>query len=67
MRILSRVMVSMVMAGAMMLVAGPAHAADANADYGQHVRHCAQQHGFNGDHHPGMHQGKSGWDPAHLC
>lgn len=67
MRILSRGVVSLVMAGAMMLVAGPAFAASANADYGQHVRHCAQEHGFNGDHNPGLHQGKSGWDPTHVC
>ena len=32
------------------------------ADYGQHVRVCAQTMGFTGEHNPGMHQGFSGWD-----
>lgn len=67
MRNLSRVLVSLVGAGAMALIASPAHAADANADYGQHVRHCTQHMGFNGEHNPGMHQGQSSWDPAHEC
>lgn len=67
MRVLSRAVVSLVMAGAMMLVSAPAFAASANAGYGQHVRHCAQEHGFTGDHNPGLHQGKSGWDPTHVC
>jgi len=30
--------------------------------FGQHVRACAQQVGFSGEHNPGMHQGRSGWD-----
>ncbi len=30
--------------------------------FGQHVRVCAQQVGFNGDHNPGMHHGAAGWD-----
>ena len=64
---LSRVLVSLVSAGAMLLVATPAQAANANADYGQHVRHCTQHMGFSGDHNPGKHQGKSGWDPTHMC
>ena len=65
---LSRVLVSVVSAGALLVVATPAHAANANADYGQHVRHCTQHMGFSGDHNPGMHQGKSGWDdPMHMC
>lgn len=46
------------LAGATTLIAGPAQAADSNADFGQHVRMC---------HNPGMHQGKSGWDhPSHT-
>ncbi len=28
--------------------------------FGQHVSQCAQTHGFNGDHNPGMHRGHSG-------
>jgi hypothetical protein len=50
-----------------LLLAGPAQAASENADYGQHVRNCAQTMGFDGTHNPGMHQGKSGWDPSHAC
>jgi hypothetical protein len=33
----------------------------AAGDYGQHVRQCAQEHGFDGSHNPGMHRGASGW------
>jgi hypothetical protein len=32
------------------------------AEYGQHVRSCAQTMGFTGEHNPGMHDGFSGWD-----
>ena len=64
---LSRVLLSLVSTGALVLVAAPAYAASDAADFGQHVRHCAQHMGFSGDHNPGMHQGKSGWDPTHAC
>ena len=50
-----------------LLLSGPAQAASENADYGQHVRTCAQTMGFDGTHNPGMHQGKSGWDAGHQC
>ena len=30
--------------------------------FGQHVRDCAHQVGFNGQHNPGMHHGAAGWD-----
>ena len=33
-------------------------------EFGQHVRQCAQEHGFNGSHNPGMHRGAAGWHPA---
>lgn len=56
-----------VLAGTGPLVASPAQAADSNADFGQHVRACAQTMGFDAMHNPGMHQGKSGWDPSHTC
>jgi hypothetical protein len=37
-------------------------------DYAEHVRMCQQEMGFSGTHNPGvMHQGFSGWDPAHTC
>lgn len=32
------------------------------SDYGHHVVSCAQTHGFDGTHNPGMHQGFAGWD-----
>ena len=56
-----------VVASSGLLLAGPAQAADSNADFGQHVKACAQTMGFDGTHNPGMHQGKSGWDPGHTC
>lgn len=55
------------LAGSGLLVAVPAQAADSNADFGQHVTMCAQTMGFDAMHNPGMHQGKSGWDPTHTC
>ena len=36
-------------------------AASVQAEFGSHVAHCAQTHGFDGDHNPGVHQGRSGW------
>lgn len=36
-------------------------------DYGQHVRMCAQDVGFDGSHNPGMHTGISDWDRTHAC
>lgn len=36
-------------------------------DYGQHVRMCAQDIGFDESHHPGTHTGFAGWDPTHAC
>jgi hypothetical protein len=34
----------------------------APANFGQHVRQCAQTMGFSGQHNPGMHDGAAGWD-----
>lgn len=52
-------------AGVLTVGAGtPAVAAD---DFGNHVSTCAQTMGFSGDHNPGMHQGRRGWDPDHTC
>ncbi len=62
-----KVMAVLALAGAGQLVAGPAQAADSNADFGQHVRTCAQTMGFDGMHNPGLHQGISGWDPSLTC
>ena len=67
MRKIMKVMAVVSLAGSGLLVAAPAQAADSNADYGQHVRNCAQTMGFDGTHNPGMHHGKSGWDPDHTC
>ena len=41
--------------------------AAADGDFGDHVITCAQTVGFSGDHNPGMHQGRHGWDPTHTC
>lgn len=52
---------------ALTLVPGVASAAadPAANDFGQHVTHHAQQQHFDGDHNPGIHQGKSGWAAHH--
>ena len=53
----------MVLALAVPLVSSPAWASPrAGAEFGQHVRECAQQVGFSGEHNPGMHRGAVGWD-----
>ena len=67
MRKLFRATAVLALAGAGALAAGPAQAADANSDYGHHVSNCAQTMRFDGTHNPGMHQGKSGWEPGHMC
>jgi hypothetical protein len=60
-----RIVVATALAGATVVLAGPAPASAnqaAGADFGQHVRICAQAMGFTGEHNPGMHQGYAGWD-----
>ena len=47
-----------------LLLPAPASAAD---DFGQHVAVCAKDMGFTGDHNPGMHQGRAGWDREAQC
>lgn len=59
-----RIAVGAAMVSAAFVFATPAqaHAAPAGAaDFGQHVRTCAQVMGFAGDHNPGMHHGHAGW------
>ncbi|MGC5583150.1 hypothetical protein ACPYOC_02255 [Ornithinimicrobium sp. W1665] len=47
-----------------LLLAGPAQADGDNSAFGQHVQmHAKGDMGFDGSHNPGMHQGKSGWEP----
>ena len=61
-----RIMMVVALAGSGLLLAGPA-LADEDAAFGQHVRmHAQGEMGFDGAHNPGMHQGKSGWDPDHT-
>lgn len=67
MRKLFRATAVLALAGAGVLAAGPAQAADAGSDFGQHVSSCAQSMGFDGTHNPGMHEGKSGWEPGEMC
>lgn len=50
-----------------LLTAAPAQAASVSADFGQNVATCAQTMGFTGAMNPGVHDGKSGWDPSHDC
>jgi len=49
------------------LFANPLSPANADPDFGQHVRNCAQVMGFDGTMNPAMHSGYAGWDPAHPC
>ena len=59
-----RIAVAAAVAGAALVLATPAaaHADRATgADFGQHIRTCAQTMGFTGDHNPGMHHGYAGW------
>lgn len=44
-----------------------AASASTGQDFSQHVRDCQQSMGFDGTMNPGMHQGRSGWDPSHVC
>lgn len=60
-----RISVAAASATAALVMVTPAAAqADpsSGADFGQHVRMCAQIMGFTGSHNPGMHQGYTGWD-----
>ncbi|GAB4099938.1 hypothetical protein [Sinomonas halotolerans] len=67
MRMPMKLMIVVPLASAGLFAAGPAVAADPNADFAQHVRMCVETMGFDGTHNPGMHEGKSGWDPLHIC
>jgi hypothetical protein len=67
MRKLCRATAVLALAGAGMLAAGSAQAAAADSDFGQHVSTCAETTGFDGTHNPGMHEGRSGWEPGHTC
>ena len=60
-----RLAVAAAVASATIGVATPAAALandTAGADFGQHVRSCAQTMGFTGAHNPGMHQGFANWN-----
>jgi len=63
--------IAIVATTAIAIVITPAAAwADTGAtgrDFGDHVVHCAQTMGFDGQHNPGMHQGFAGFDPTHTC
>jgi hypothetical protein len=53
--------------GATVVTAAPATAAVPQDDYASHVFNCQQEHGFDGVMNPGMHEGRSSWDPDHSC
>lgn len=44
-----------------------AASASTGLEFSQHVRECQRHMGFDGKMNPGMHQGRSGWDPVHVC
>lgn len=52
---------------AFIITTGFAAPANATDDFGQHVRDCAQTHGFDGEMNPGMHQGRYGGVPSMTC
>lgn len=49
------------------VAAAPASAVTPQDEYASHVVTCQRHHGFDGVMNPGMHQGRSGWDPDHSC
>lgn len=66
-RVASRLVPAVLAAAIVGLVASAPAQAASGRDFSEHVRACQQEMGFNGMHNPGMHQGFSGWDPAHAC
>ena len=63
-RLTTRIAVALAALAGLAVGAGTPAAADT---FGQHVRHCAQTVGFDGEHNPGMHRGLAGWSPEHFC
>ncbi len=61
--------VGLLLAAAIVAVGSVTGAASTSTgqDFSQHVRDCQQSMGFDGTMNPGMHQGRSGWDPSHVC
>jgi len=59
----------LLLAGVLVSLGGITGAASAstNHDFSRHLRDCQQSMGFGGTMNPGMHQGRSGWDPTHVC
>ena len=64
MTLVARIAAAVAIAAALVIAAPTAALANepSGAEYGQHVRHCAQTMGFTGEHNPGMHRGFAGWD-----
>lgn len=63
MRIVQRLTAATVVAAVLVLAAPATAQAATGADYGDHVRMCAQLMGFTGDHNPGVHHlGYAGWN-----
>lgn len=55
------------LAAVAILTGGSAAPAGADGGFGDHVRHCAQTLGLDGERNPGMHEGASNWTPDHTC
>ena len=64
---LPRILGAAVAAVGLSVALSPSASPSAGAEFGQHVRSCAQGMGFDGTHNPGMHTGYAGWDPDHVC
>ncbi|NNF54006.1 MAG: hypothetical protein HKN03_06125 [Acidimicrobiales bacterium] len=56
-----KLIATVAVSAALMLVPAAASAAGPEANFGSHVSQHAQTHGFSGTHNPGVHQGVSGW------
>lgn len=67
MRTGKRALGASVAGAALTVLTGLTLPATAAEDFGQHVRTCAQGMGLDGQMNPGMHQGRSGWDPSMTC
>ena len=56
-----------VLAVGLSLTTAPSASAGTGPEFGHHVQSCVKAMGFDGTHNPGMHTGKAGWDPSHVC
>ncbi len=69
MKVTTTAAAGLVLAGALVALGAFTGTASASTghDFSEHVRDCQHVMVFDGTMNPGMHQGLSGWDPAHVC